>query len=118
MKSKILLFVGVVIICLFGFILTPSLTALTTAMVLKSSLFVVIILSLGNLILTIKETTGQIVQRFMIATTMQMLASMFFLLIITQTGKILLFEQAIFLIVLFMSGVILQSVYLIKKVNR
>ncbi len=118
MKSKILLFLAIYIVMGIIWAIAPSISKLDFMEFLLPVLCSAGIISLGSLVFVVKANPKNIINRFLTATTVQMLAIMFFLLILVKVSKGNFFALGIFTICTFMAGVLTQSGYLIYNVNR
>ncbi|HLP57033.1 MAG TPA: hypothetical protein VK151_18485 [Fluviicola sp.] len=105
------IYIGIIALAFSGQLTLQNIVAIGTA---------VVVFALSTLI----TSTGQIsnpeanIQKFLIGTTVQMLASMFFLLISKFTAKDHFKSMAIHYMILFFAFLAIQAFFLLKRVRQ
>lgn len=100
------------------FFLAPSVSALKSSDLYVPLIAVTGILSLCSLMFVVQVDAKNIINRFLMATTIQMLCVLFLLLIVVRTSPENAYAKAMFTLSAFMTGVLIQSGYLILLVNK
>jgi hypothetical protein len=112
------LYVGIIVIHLVGYFIHLQITHIASDFITIASVYSLAVLLVGSFIVLFKLKPDQFVGRFMIATTVQMLAALSFILALSYKKIPDSFELALGLLVSFILGLAWQSAYLIKKVNK